>query len=596
MTTTTTSWPAYAAGSGELVGYHVREDLEDGGKTIRWVGADGSPGLGGFPTKELALYDPDPDHNLEKSGPLVLCEGEKAADACNSVGIRALGTVCGASGTPSPEALAVLLEEDGVAMWADNDGAGETHMNNIAAELTSMGASGLGFVRWDDAPPKGDAADAVAAGVDMFKLVSGATPIGPMITRHGSKYRISWSNLPITVEVRDIKQRGDSFKAQVAVFHKGRWIHRSNPTLDSVSGMDQLRRTLDRRLPGEDIGADWGQLVEDIASIQDIVRKGEPSVVMGEVEDNGDAVWQVHPFLIAGEPTVLWASGGIGKSFFAIFLSTLVQESIVDSDHQLSIEPTNVLYLDWETTQSSLASRFRKVHAGLGIDTPSRVRYRRMSGQLIYDIDAVRDEVAEHNIGMVVIDSMGMACGELESAQPVLEFFSAVNSLSCTALILTHSTKLGELYGSAYTQAAARSIWEAKQGEGRYDKGSMDLSLFHRKSNDTALQPSMAWHIEYTDQMTRYTRGDVMDTDSAVHLSYVDLVFRLLAEEPGTPRSRGYLEMAILDIKREHGPEQVKRNVTTAISRQKARGALYEKDGLIGLVDTGPGIVEEVLP
>ena len=314
-------------------------------------------------------------------------------------------------------------------------------------------------------------------------------------------------------------------------------------------------------------------------------------------------MWKVFPFLISGEPTVLWATGGIGKSFFAVFLSTLVQEGIVDSDHQLTVDPGNVMFLDWETTESSMASRFRKVHRGLGIETASKVRYKRMTQQLIYDIDSVRDEVAEHNIDMVVVDSMGMACGELEAAQPVLDFFSAVNSLNCTSLILTHSTKLGQLYGSAYTQAAARSIWEAKQGEGRYDTGSMDLSLFHRKANDVRLQPGMAWHIEYTDEMTRYTRGDVMQTDSASDLSYVDLVFRLLAEEPDTPRSRGYLEMAIMEIKREHSADQVTRNVSTAISRQKAKGALHENEfGLImlsdnslnGAVEGGSGTVEEI--
>ena len=92
--------------------------------------------------------------------------------------------------------------------------------------------------------------------------------------------------------------------------------------------------------------------------------------------------------------------------------------------------------------------------------------------------------------------------------------------------------------------------------------------------------------------MTKYTRVDVMETDSAGTLSYVDLVFRLLAEEPSTPRSRGYLEMAIADIKREHSSDQVTRNVAVAISRQKKRCALHEQDGKFLLANQA---IEEVL-
>lgn len=40
---TTTKWPAYST-VGELVGYHVRVDLEGGGKNITWEGQPGAEG------------------------------------------------------------------------------------------------------------------------------------------------------------------------------------------------------------------------------------------------------------------------------------------------------------------------------------------------------------------------------------------------------------------------------------------------------------------------------------------------------------------------------------------------------------------------
>ena len=89
-----------------------------------------------------------------------MTEGEKAADALTAAGIPAVGTVTGAPATPSPATLAALTGR-AVLLWPDNDTIGREHMDRIGAVLDTIAAPA--WSTWPDAPPKGDAADFMAA-------------------------------------------------------------------------------------------------------------------------------------------------------------------------------------------------------------------------------------------------------------------------------------------------------------------------------------------------------------------------------------------------------------------------------------------------
>jgi hypothetical protein len=141
--------------AGTLVAVHERHDGPDG-KRFVFRQPDGRLGLGGVRTADLPLYG---SHLLNGATTVVVAEGEKAADALLAAGIPAVGTVCGASTIPGPDALAVL-EGRAVLLWPDNDDAGRRHMDRIAAELVDRAV--VAAVDWPEAPPKGDAADYVA--------------------------------------------------------------------------------------------------------------------------------------------------------------------------------------------------------------------------------------------------------------------------------------------------------------------------------------------------------------------------------------------------------------------------------------------------
>jgi len=412
----------------------------------------------------------------------------------------------------------------------------------------------------------------------------------PVLTREGSGYRVDWPSVGVHIIVRYIKRKLDSFKAECAVYYQGEPVHRSNPTLDSVTGMDQFRRKCQRSRPTEDYGINWDQIIEDLSGIViDTARAGTPEAVLGDVPPDESVAWRVDNLLVE-DTTVLWANGGTGKSFFALWLSTLISEGLeyVNTDHGLIVEPGNVLYLDYETTQAQIASRVRKIHNGLGIDRPSKIVYRHMELPLVQDVDTIRDIVHKRNIDYIVVDSMGLAVdGELESAAEVLEFFRSLNTIGLPSLVISHANKSGNLFGSAYTANAARSVIEASQSEGSYAKGGIDFNLFHRKANDIALQAPQSWSVKFEPDKVTYTRGDVFDTEDKDKLSYFNLVYNIL-KESSSPKTREYLTETIAPIK-DISLEKAKPLVSTAITRNMNEGHALETDEGIVFSKKTPG-------
>jgi putative DNA primase/helicase len=152
---------------GKLVALHERYDKPDG-KSFVWKLPNGQTGLGGLSTKALPLYGSERLRQWPDDALVVLCEGEKAAQALLDVGIPALGTVCGASTVPDISVLKPLAGRR-VVLWPDNDDAGRAHMSKIAVLLLELGAD-VKWFDWPEAPSGGDAADYIARNGDVRKL------------------------------------------------------------------------------------------------------------------------------------------------------------------------------------------------------------------------------------------------------------------------------------------------------------------------------------------------------------------------------------------------------------------------------------------
>ena len=164
--------------SNGQVAEHHRVDRPNGKKV--WWTLDGTKGLDGRSVCELPLYGTD----KLAAGPVVVTEGEKACDALLDHGVQAVGTVTGAATTPSDDSLLILRGHD-VTLWPDNDGAGVAHMQAIVTRLAELGVP-VRRLEWPDAPDKGDAADAIAMGVDVGALIAAALTWEPPTAGDGA--------------------------------------------------------------------------------------------------------------------------------------------------------------------------------------------------------------------------------------------------------------------------------------------------------------------------------------------------------------------------------------------------------------------------
>lgn len=141
----------------KLIANHVRIPGQDSDKKFVWQQPDGTPGLNGTKPHDMPLYGSEDLNDVSMDEAVIVVEGEKARDALESIQIPALGTVTGASGTPSSKALETLRSRD-IILWPDNDDKGRSHMDRVAEGLQGVAAS-VRVYTWNEAPEKGDAAD-----------------------------------------------------------------------------------------------------------------------------------------------------------------------------------------------------------------------------------------------------------------------------------------------------------------------------------------------------------------------------------------------------------------------------------------------------
>jgi len=178
-----TRYPIEDPETGETVAVHGRRDyLEDGvpKKDLWWEKPDGAASQGHVQAELLPLYGTDALKEIKPHAPVVVTEGEKAADALRRLNIAAVGTVTGAGGLPCKKALAPLVGHV-VCLWPDNDEGGRKHMAAVGRSLLGLGAT-VRVLTWPDAPEKGDAADFVAAGNgrdELNALYKAAAPVAP---------------------------------------------------------------------------------------------------------------------------------------------------------------------------------------------------------------------------------------------------------------------------------------------------------------------------------------------------------------------------------------------------------------------------------
>jgi len=327
----------------------------------------------------------------------------------------------------------------------------------------------------------------------------------PDMKESGGVYTLTWHETGICLRANRIQSRSENVSAEIKIsaINSNSLGHLSISRLNLTSTRE--RQVLVNRLDKRWETVEWDTLIEQACLlILTDYRKGEPVVILAEMPDNEALEALLAPFLVEGQPSILFGFGGSGKSLLATYFSVLVATGVEASSSHLLAKTGKVLYLDWESGAIEIKQRLRGLCLGMNIPQPgNRLVYRRCFQPLSAEIDTIQQLVSEHQVKLLVVDSVGLACGgEPEKADSVLGFFRALRSLNVTSLNIDHLAKgstegrAATPFGSVYKINMARSVWECKKGDAQ-EEHQLSLGLFHRKANFGRLEQPRGYRVSF---------------------------------------------------------------------------------------------------
>jgi len=338
----------------------------------------------------------------------------------------------------------------------------------------------------------------------------------PTVAQYGrSWFQFTWPE--VRIEVTQLREHSTdaSITGRIVVtlgppdFRKLLHSTAFKPTYQK--SVDLVGQTLARKNPEKNV-AEWTRMVEYVAeAVQACLAMSEPSIEISSDTPVPPMEFLVEPVLPLRDITVLFGEGGSLKSYLAMVLcmAARIGDKWIDARKLGLLPPTpenlcQTLWLDYETDQNTFTRRLAYLQRGHGLERVT-LRYLRCSVSLMNDLDTVAKEVRDHNIGLIVVDSMGMAAGGDITTQAISSsFFLALRSLGKTSLVITHEAKdqMGKFfakgkktpYGSVYVTNAGRSVWRVEK---KQDIGQSEASILvtHQKANDTAYSKPLSYRV-----------------------------------------------------------------------------------------------------
>lgn len=358
-------------------------------------------------------------------------------------------------------------------------------------------------------------------------------------------------------------------------------VHQARFNLSSTTARRTLAGELRDRAPLPDV--DWKDVLEDFCRrVLNAEREGAPTVVVGSMPTSIKPAFALDPILAAGKPTILYGEGGSGKSTLAVAIAVSVQTGATVLPGMVA-RPADVLYLDWETSAEDVDAKVKGVAMGAEIEDGVTLRYRPMVGPLVEQLESIAREVASGPIGLVVVDSVGLAAGSSsdgsDAAESALRLFSAFRQLGTTVLAIDHvakteadtPTRASRPYGSIYKVNLARATFELRRVDSPGDRSS--LALYNTKSNvGRRLAPIGLW-VEHDEGTGAIAFGRQEITGELTRpLTIADQIADVLREGAMVPKEIA----SIIDVD--------DRKVRATLSKGKGRRFVQLDSGSWGLL------------
>jgi hypothetical protein len=252
---------------------------------------------------------------------------------------------------------------------------------------------------------------------------------------------------------------------------------------------------------GAKTGLPWRKWMDEACLLVDGVRSaGAPTTPLIPKRPEPGR-WLVDGIIPLGETTILFGDGGSGKSLCALGLGVCGLLGVRFGSWPVG-PLRKILYLDWESSRVDHENRLWGLTGPLGRVLPEEgILYRPMTRSAAEEASELRALVAQHQVDLVICDSLGPACGpEPETAGAATAALTALRSCApATRLVVAHVSKAeadrqqghSRPFGSVYVYNLARSVIEARRGD-TTEEQEFTLTLTHTKNNLGPKRPQSA--------------------------------------------------------------------------------------------------------
>lgn len=322
-------------------------------------------------------------------------------------------------------------------------------------------------------------------------------------------------------------------------------LHQAHMNISGSDARGRLAKVLKERANTGD-SVDWTGILEDFCRhVLGAERDGEAAIRVGTLLRPAKLDYRLDPILASGKPILLFGRGGTGKSTLAAAFAVSVETGAMVIDGFIP-RKANVLYLDWEADRDEVNDRVRGVAMGANLPAgTASILYRACYGPLYRQVEPIARIVAKEDIGLMVVDSVGLAAGigsdGGDASETALKLFGAFRAITttrpgCSILAIHHISKAdagadgkpSNPYGSIYYENLARATYELRaSGDGHA------VGLYNVKPPSYGARlPPMALSIDHDEDGTiRYGRMDALPEELTRSLPLAERIYRLLGDD-----------------------------------------------------------------
>ena len=261
----------------------------------------------------------------------------------------------------------------------------------------------------------------------------------------------------------------------------------------------------------------WDSIIEEACTSADLhSRVGAKPVSLAEIRPETSDNFLLYPMILAGsQGSMMVAKGGSLKTYLAAYFAVLAAR-----------KGTNVVITDWEADEDEWSKRLHRICNAMNMTVPQNIIYQRQSSTLLETGDKLAELLAEHEAGLLIVDSLrGALQGALQGAEEAAGFFNTLRSFNLPCLVIHHLNKEGYTYGNVSVTNFIRLEWTITTDQ-HEDRISYTTTARSGKTNNSASNVSRTWDVRFEIANDRkYTAGD------AVYI-------RNTTPEPGTPASQ----------------------------------------------------------